>query len=189
MKKLILIIFTISLLLVGCNENSSLENQSEKEKTKTEATSNGNKRSFEDKQQEIVNFINKDIQEIVGYETEANQVLATVSGENYHSDEELYEVLANKVIPTYQKAVNKAKSLVVEAEELKPLKAKIEEATGIYYDALMLEKEGLEKKDTELINQSNGKGQEYKKVITEYHVEMKNLAKEYNIDYEQESAK
>ncbi|MBT2645668.1 hypothetical protein J7E52_02845 [Bacillus sp. ISL-34] len=188
MKKFILIIFTISLLLVGCSENSSLENQSEKEKTKTEAT-NGNKQSFEDKQKEIVNFINKDIQEIVSYETEANQVLATVSGENYHNDEELYEVLANKVIPTYKKALSKAKSLVVEVEELKPLKAKIEEATGIYYEALMLEKEGLEKKDTELINQSNAKGQEYKNVITEYHVEMKNLAQEYNINYEQDSTK
>jgi coenzyme F420-reducing hydrogenase delta subunit len=58
------------------------------------------------------------------------------------------------------------------------------EAMGIYYDALLLEKEALEKKDQEWIQQSNAKGEEYVNALNEFHEEMEKLAKEYGIDYQ-----
>jgi len=114
----------------------------------------------------------------------ANEALATVSGENFKNDEELYAVLTTEVIPEYEKAIEKAKALEVNVEELKPIKDKIEEALGVYYDALLLEKEALEKTDKELIEQSNEKGSEYLTAISEYHEEMGKLAEEYGIDYQ-----
>lgn len=180
MTKLFYSIITVVLMLVGCSNDSST---SEKQETKGNVSKEG--LSYEEKQKEIVDFINNDIQKIVAYETEANQQLATVSGNNYSSDEELYEVLMSKVIPTYEKAVNEAKDLQVSAEELEPMKSKIGEATGTYYEALMLEKEALEKKDKGLIEESNAKGQEYVELINSYHEDMKDLASEYEIDYQQ----
>ena len=170
----------VLMLLVGCsNDSPTSETQETKENVSKEDL------SFEDKQKEIVEFINNDIQKMVTYETEANEQLATVSGENYRSDEELYEVLTSKVIPTYEKAVNEAKNLPVSTKELEPLKTQIEEATGTYYEALMLEKEALEKKDEELIEKSNSKAQEYMELITSYHEDMQDLASEYDIEYQQ----
>lgn len=166
-------------MLVGCsNDLSTTEKQETKKNVSEEEL------SFEEKQKEIVQFINDDMQNIVNYETEANQQLATVSGENFRSDQELYEVLTVKVIPTYEKAVNEVKNLEVSIDELEPLIKQIEVATGTYYEALMLEKEALEKNDKELIEKSNSKAQEYMEKITSYHEDMKNLAGDYEIDYQ-----
>ncbi|MEK4970940.1 hypothetical protein NSQ89_00940 [Niallia sp. FSL R7-0648] len=179
MTKLFYSIITVVLMLVGCSNDSSTS-----ERQETKGNVNKEELSYKDTQGEIVDFINNDIQKIVTYETEANQQLATVSGDNYNSDEELYEVLTSKVIPTYEKAVNEAKELQVSAEELEPMKSKIKEATSTYYEALILEKEALEKKDKGLIEESNKKGQEYIVLINSYHEDMKNLASKYEIDYQ-----
>lgn len=166
-------------MLVGCSNDSSTS-----EKQETKGNVNKEEISYKDKQGEIVDFINNDIQKIIAYETEANQQLATVSGDNYNSDKELYEVLTSKVIPTYEKAVNEARDLQVSTEELEPMKLKIKEATSTYYEALILEKKALEKKDKGLIEESNKKGQEYIELINSYHEEMKKLASKYEIDYQ-----
>ncbi|MBM7704399.1 hypothetical protein [Metabacillus iocasae] len=186
MKKLSLIILAILFVLVGCSEESSSDKQSNTEQAKPADSSKESELSFEEKQQEIVNFINEDMNEIATYETKANEALATVSGENFKNDEELLTVLTNEVIPEYEKAVEKAKSLDVKVEELKPIVAQIEEATGIYHEALLLEKEALEKSDKALIEQSNAKGDEYVQAIAAYHEEMKKLTSEYDIDYKQD---
>ncbi|NRG29378.1 hypothetical protein HRF69_19935 [Bacillus circulans] len=179
MTKLLYSIITVVLMLVGCSNDSSTS-----EKQETKGNVNKEEISYKDKQGEIVDFINNDIQKIIAYETEANQQLATVSGDNYNSDKELYEVLTSKVIPTYEKAVNEARDLQVSTEELEPMKLKIKEATSTYYEALILEKKALEKKDKGLIEESNKKGQEYIELINSYHEEMKKLASKYEIDYQ-----
>jgi len=183
LKKLSLII-AIFFILIGCSNDTSSEKQTGTEEAKPASTSTENELSYEEKQKEIVDFINEDMNEIASYETKANEALATVSGENFKNDEELYAVLTTEVIPEYEKAIEKAKALEVNVEELKPIKDKIEEALGVYYDALLLEKEALEKTDKELIEQSNEKGSEYLTAISEYHEEMGKLAEEYGIDYQ-----
>ena len=183
MKKLSFII-AMMLVLVGCNGDTSSEKQSGSEQTKPASTSTENELSYEEKQKEIVDFINEDMNEIVGYETKANEALATVSGANFKNDDELYAVLTNEVIPEYEKAIETAESLELSVEELKPIKDKMAEAISIYYDALLLEKEALEKTDQELIQQSNAKGEEYVNVLNQFHEEMEKLAKEYGINYQ-----
>ncbi|WP_175640135.1 hypothetical protein [Metabacillus schmidteae] len=179
MKKLSFII-AMMLMLVACSNDTSSEKPSDTEAS----TSKENELSYEEKQKEIVAFINEDMNEIAGYETKANEALATVSGENFKNDQELLSVLTSEVIPEYEKAIETAESLEVTVEELEPIKGQMEEALSIYYDALLLEKEALEKTDQELIEQSNAKGEEYLTALNEYHEEMEKLAKEYDIDYQ-----
>ncbi|WP_110114278.1 hypothetical protein [Bacillus sp. CGMCC 1.16541] len=185
MKKLSLIIVALLLVLVGCS-NDSTEKETSNEQSKSASESKKSELSYEEKQQEIVDFINEDMNEIATHETKANEALATVSGENFKNDTELLAVLTSDVIPEYEKAVEKAKSLDVKVDELKPITAQIEEATSIYYEALLLEKEALEKQDKGLINESNAKGEEYAKAIKEYHETMKKVTSEYGINYQQD---
>lgn len=175
MAKLIYSLIAVLILLVGCSNNSTTK----EEDTKEEA-------SFDDTQKEVVDFINNDVAKVSAYETEANEALETATGDNFKSDEELYKVLINQVIPTYEKAVNEAKNIEVTSSELKPLKKQMEEATSTYYDALQLEKQGLETKEEDLFGQSNAKAQEYLLLIKDYHEDMAKLAKKYDIDYQSE---
>lgn len=177
MTKLFYSLFAVLILLAGCSDNNSTP------KEETEQTDD--KASQEETQKEIVNFINNDIAKVSAYETEANDELATVSGDNYSSEDKLYDVLTNKVIPTYEKAVSEAKNIQVNSSELEPLKKQMEDATSTYYEALQLEKEALEKDNEELFGKSNAKAQEYLLMLKDYHEDMAKLAKKYDIDYQQ----
>ncbi|MCC5800925.1 hypothetical protein [Rossellomorea vietnamensis] len=144
MKIIILPLMTFSLMLVGCNNSPSIKQKEDVESSQSESVQSEN--TYKEKQKELIQFINEDIKEIVMYEGKANQALESVSGENYQNDEQLYEVLTSTVIPTYKNALEKAKSLDTNMKELKPMKAKMEEAASIYYEALILEKKGFKKR-------------------------------------------
>jgi hypothetical protein len=171
MRKPIFITFSLLLILIlaACSESK---------------TSTKKEMSDKEKQEEIVKVINEDIAQISKYEVEANQILASVSGENFKNDKELYDVLVNQVIPLYDKVVKGAKEIDPKTKELKTQTDKMEKASLIYQEALLLEKEALEKQDKSLIEKSNEKGLQYQEAIKEYHEGMENLTKKYDIDYE-----
>ncbi|WLR41212.1 hypothetical protein LC087_09670 [Bacillus carboniphilus] len=142
-----------------------------------------------EEQEEIIDFVNNDIQKIATYEAEAQQALDTVIGENYTNDAKMYEVLTETVIPTYQKAVDEANQLNSDLDVLKNLISKIKEGSNVYLEGVMLLKEGIEKQDPELINQANDKLEKYTQLSTEYQEQVEQIAEEYNLEYEDESIK
>ncbi|MDQ0233429.1 hypothetical protein [Metabacillus malikii] len=182
MKKLSLTI-AIVFILVGCSHFPSSVKITVGEQE--DSTSNS-ELTYKDKQKEIVDFINEDMNEIASYEKKANEALAKVSGENFRNDKELHTVLTNEVLPEYEKAIEKAKSLEVTTDELNPIKEEILGVLDIYYKALLLEKEALEKNDAKLIEQSNAMVDDYLNALSDYHKNMETLAEKYGIDYQRE---
>ncbi|MFC7372576.1 hypothetical protein ACFQPF_12935 [Fictibacillus iocasae] len=173
MAKKILYVMVISLMvLTGCSVEVVSDDEVKKEKT------------FKDKQTYLLNFINKDIEKIANHETKANLALGTVAGANFRSDKELHEMLTNTVLPEYEKAVQATKELDVEMKELEPLVKLLKDSISTYYEGLLLEKEALEKRDMNILEESNAKAEEYFVIINQYHDGMKKLAKKYKIDYE-----
>lgn len=137
-----------------------------------------------EKQEAILDFINEDISEVSDIEIQAFKSLDSVSGKNYTDDETMYNELINKTIPTYEQAINKAKSLNPKLKELEPMADQIALASETFYEALILEKKALEKQDEELMQQSNTKMKEYSRIINKYHEDMDKLAEKYDVDYE-----
>ncbi len=167
-------------------EEKKQEKNIEREKPLEEEKKDASKTTEYEKQEMLMKFVNEDIARISYYEEKANAALSTVSGANYTGDEKLYDVLINEVLPAYKKAVAGAVALEPEMEELKPITDLVVEATGTYYEALLLEKEALEKQDILLIEEANAKAAEYEQMISEYHSQMKELSEKYNVIYEAE---
>ncbi|WP_419881166.1 hypothetical protein ACN6MY_16490 [Peribacillus sp. B-H-3] len=163
----------IGLLLAGCSRAGS-STEKKKELTKKE------------KQEIILEFVNKDTKKASDYEVEAFQSLGSVSGENYTNDKTLYDELVNKTMPAYKKAVDAAKEIKPRLKELERPTNKIVKASETFYKALQLEKEALEKSDKGIIQKSNAKMKEYQDMIAEYHADMEKITKKYKVDYEPE---
>ncbi|WP_347321128.1 hypothetical protein [Rossellomorea sp. RS05] len=211
MKKLIIMLVALSFIVMGCSQSTSSDEKSEKKEStqtekkedskKEEATKDESKEETDkedtakkeepkkdlsdaEKQEALITYINDDVRKIADYETEAVVALQGVSGENYTNDEDMYEVLTKEVIPTYEKAVDTAENIESPFDELEPMTAKLKDIVATYHEALMLQKEGIEKQDVSLIEDSNAKAQEYLLAAQEYHMAMSDLAKKYDVDYQ-----
>ncbi len=57
-------------MLVGCSSGISSEKQTDSKQASPASTSTDNELSYEEKQKEIVDFINEDMNEIASYENE-----------------------------------------------------------------------------------------------------------------------
>ncbi|WP_338779486.1 hypothetical protein [Metabacillus sp. FJAT-52054] len=158
----------LCFFLVGCSDKEN----SQKELSK------------EEKQKIILTYVNESTQKVSDYEVEAFNSLSSVSGDNYSDDKTLLAELVNNTMPAYEKAVKEAKSIKPEIKELDSPAKKMVTATETFYSALELEKEALEKSDEEIMQKSNQKMLEYQKLIKEYHAEMKQITKKYNVDYD-----
>ncbi|MGP1906909.1 hypothetical protein ACTSEZ_01995 [Metabacillus sp. JX24] len=135
-------------------------------------------------QEEILSVINEDIADISANEVKANQILGSVSGANYRNDQELYDVLVQQVIPTFNQAVDDAEALDPKSDELDQQLKEMTDALKIYQKALLLEKEALEKQDEQLMKKSNQLGLDYQTAIKKYHEGMEKLTEKYGISYE-----
>ncbi len=140
--------------------------------------------TLEEQQAAILQFINVDVAKVSSYEMEAFDSLARVSGENYTDDETMYLELVETTIPAYEKAITEANNIKVQGSELEEMKKQLVEATGTFYEALMLQKQALELQSEELMNESNQKLNEYFQLVDAYHLEIELLSKEYEIQYE-----
>ncbi|PFA68074.1 hypothetical protein CN378_08155 [Bacillus sp. AFS015802] len=198
MKKLLGLSVIAAVLLSGCGEvqisiNKDVEpqngeNNSNEEMNKgvtlVDDTTEDEKITDADKQKAIIEFINEDIQKVAQYEVLAFESLASVSGVNYTDDQTLYQELTTTTIPSYEKALEEAKSIEGEIPELEEMTDRIVEATQVFYDSLMLEKKAIEDQDEGLIEESNAKIEEYYRLVEAYHSDMKLLAEQYDVTYQ-----
>ncbi|TDL31915.1 hypothetical protein E2R51_11895 [Jeotgalibacillus sp. S-D1] len=159
------------LFLTGCSIDSS---SSQKE------TGALNKEA----QQNILTFINEDVQMIAQYEKKANKALAAVSGDHYENNEAVYTALVEEAIPAYGQAVEEVKHLQAPIEELQPMVEYIQQSISAYHEVLLLQEKGLKEGDPLLIDQAKLKADEYYQLVSAYHQEMKKLSEKHDIKYE-----
>ncbi|EOD00435.1 hypothetical protein [Caldisalinibacter kiritimatiensis] len=157
MKKVFVFIFIIICLFAACT--SSVKN-------------------------DLFNYINVELERIMFLETQAlNNYKKIVSKDNY-TYEELYEVLTNETIPTYENFYNNLTKIA-------PVTKEVQQAHNYYklgaqrqLQAFKALKQGLKEKDREKLESVNKLLEESRKYMNEFQSRIVSLAKKHKLKFE-----
>lgn len=106
---------------------------------------------------DLVNYVNQGILGIAELETSALERLASVTDENYTSNERVYEELKNFIIPTYKRFLDGLRNIEPEYEDVKRVHGIYIQAAESIYDGFMTKMIGIENNDENIIIQGNQK--------------------------------
>lgn len=70
-------------------------------------------------QDDLLNYINKEIEVVADLENKAVSKYESVTGVNYTNDQTLYDALLDEIIPTYQDFLKKLEDISIETDEVK----------------------------------------------------------------------
>jgi len=139
-----------------------------------------------EEQDNLVNYINEDVKPLASLEAEAVRAYEGATGDNYTDDETLYNKLDKEVIPKYSKLIKKVKAIKVSDSEIKKIHQEYIDSAEKQYSAFEMFKEALEKQDASIVTEANKKLSEGKEGLDQYNKDLKALADERNIDFEEE---
>lgn len=139
------------------------------------------------KQDRIIIFINEDSERVAAYEKQASDFMDSVSGENYTDKQTEYEILINKVIPAYKKALNEAKNINPIIDELKEPQQMLEKATETIVKCNQMRAEAIEKHDEKLERQAEELYNTHQKEIAAYEKKLQKLTDKFEVAYNQDS--
>jgi hypothetical protein len=106
---------------------------------------------------ELVNYVNHGILNIAELERESYKRYAAVTGENYTTNQRVYEALKDDVIPLYKRFLDSLRKIRPENEELKNLHRMYMQGAELLYTGFKEKMFALEKEDENLIRSANEK--------------------------------
>lgn len=133
-------------------------------------------------QDDLLSYINDDIQPLADLEIEAMEAYDSVTGANYTDDDTTYNTLVDEVIPKYSELIDELEAIMPETDEVSKLHDQYIDAANIQHSAFVTILDALEKGDTGLITEANEKLAEARKGIRAYQQNLKKLAKENNVE-------
>jgi hypothetical protein len=132
-------------------------------------------------EKDLVNYINQDVMGVVAVEQVALARYAAVSGDNYVSDQELYNTLEHEVVPTFMEFVNVLHRIEPETDTVKQLHAKFVNGTAYRLRGFQTIMGGLRSQDAQVIRAANSLLDEGALEIEKWHIELQQLYKTYGI--------
>jgi len=154
-KRLLAIIFPLIFLLSGCSSDPV--------------------------QDDLLNYLNKEMKEAGKLEDAAVSAYERVSGDNYVDDQTMYDTLNKDVIPNYNQLLKELDSAKIETNELKKIHKIYVEGAGIQYNAFLKIKQALEEQDPGMIQEANDMLADASKHIQDYSDKLHKLAKEHDV--------
>jgi hypothetical protein len=136
-------------------------------------------------QDDLLNYLNKEIKEAGKLEAAAVSAYEGVSGANYQDDQTMYDALTTVVIPNYNEFIQELDSVKIETDELKDIHEIYIEGADIQFKAFVTIKQALEEQDAGLIQEANDKLADARKHIRDYKAELNKLAKEHDVKIEE----
>ncbi len=134
---------------------------------------------------DLLNYINQSLPEISSLENEAISAFENTISNKQKSNEDIYIVLTESVIPKYTQFVEKLKEITLNTEEVSKTHKIYIKGAEKQLEALTLLKQGFDNSDemNEIINKSNSLLNESKKYMEVYKDQIIQLVKKYKIDY------
>ncbi len=134
-------------------------------------------------QEELLNYINKDLKSIATLEATAIDAYSSVTGANFKDDKTMYDAMVQIVIPNYALMNEKLEiiSLSLKAKEVKALNDIYVAAANIQNNAFNLILVGLEKGDTNIVLIANRKLDRARRLLSEWKQELYELCEQYGV--------
>lgn len=136
-----------------------------------------------DKQDRLLQYLNEDMKEAYELESEANEFYEANIGQNYKSDQELYDVLIETVIPDYEVMLEDARSIDLSKY------SEIAEINNLVIQTWNIKKSGFEKivtsleqQDSSMLDEANSILEEAISLQNTYSDKLEKLAKEYEVE-------
>lgn len=132
-------------------------------------------------EKDLVNYINQDVLGVVAVEQAALARYAGVSGENYVSDQELYDTLKREVVPTFTEFVNVLHRIEPETETVKQLHARFINGSTYRLRGFQTIMGGIRSQDAQVIRAANSLLDEGALEIEKWRMELQQLYDTYGI--------
>lgn len=157
MKRLMSVIFISLLVLTGCGSDPVHD--------------------------ELLNYINTDMKPLAAKEQKVLDDYDSVTGNNYTDDETLYNKLIDEILPEYRDFISELEGINIETKELSDIHEKYIDAANTQQQGLIKITDALEKQNIGLAAEANQMLTEGRKGLRDYQKEIKNLAKEHNVEF------
>jgi hypothetical protein len=130
---------------------------------------------------DLVNYVNQGILNIAELERKSLERYASVVGENYTTDQRLYEELRDFVIPVYKRFLDGLREIMPENDEIKALHAIYIQAAELMYDGFKTKMLGVENGSEDIIIQGNEKIEKGRDEAARWRMELIELYKEHGV--------
>jgi hypothetical protein len=130
---------------------------------------------------DIVNYVNQGLLRIAELERRSLQSYASVMGENYTTDQRVYEELRDFVIPHYKRFLDALRDIRPENEEVKKVHALYIQAAELTYDGFKTKMLGIEKNNEDIANQGHEKIEEGLEEFKKAKLELFELYKKHGV--------
>ncbi|MGN1402361.1 MAG: hypothetical protein ACI4XL_12765 [Bacillus sp. (in: firmicutes)] len=141
----------------------------------------------EEKQKVFKDYIDRDLEFLTSIEEEALIALDTVKGVNFTDNQTVLDAFTNDVLPLYGTAIDEAKRLRPEVEELNsPTKIMID-ALEKKYEVMALLQSSIEQNDLSLQEQAIEIFHEALELEKEFQTRVREVGKMYNLTIDKQS--
>jgi hypothetical protein len=129
----------------------------------------------------LVNYANQGILNIAELERRSLERYASVVGDNYTTDQRVYEELRDFVIPVYKRFLDGLRDIMPENGEIKKLHAIYIRAAELMYDGFKTKMLGIENGSEDIVIQGNEKIEKGRDESTRWRLELIELYKKHGV--------
>lgn len=130
---------------------------------------------------DLVKYANQGLMMIAELERRSLERYAAVTGENYTTDQRVYNELKDFVIPTYKRFLNELKNIRPENEEVINLHRIYIGGADLIYEGFKIKMMGIENKNESIIISGNEKIEKGRDEINRWNLERIELYKKHGV--------
>ncbi len=132
-------------------------------------------------QDDLIHYINNEMPRVAALESRAMDAYNGVTGDNYQSDQMLYDTLTHTVIPNYKEFADQLEAVKPATRELQEIHEKWIAGANKQLVAFNIMLPAIEKQDPEAIQRANEKLAEGRAEIRSFNSLLEELEKAHNV--------
>lgn len=131
---------------------------------------------------DLITYINDGMLPLAKDETAVTDKYEAMTKDDNADDLTLYNTLNDEIIPEYSKFVEKVEAVKTETPEVRALHEIYIKAVNIQNEAMITMVDALDKQDLNLVNESNAKLSESRKLSRDFQEQLNTLAKKHDVE-------